>query len=146
MTTAGRRNQGIETLTVLLERAELQGYLTTDDLMEVCPDVSHDNERFEAILHALRRRGVDILDQSDTDELAEEDDLENTREFNPYADLSPISSDDTIGLYLKEMARVPLLNMIEEVDLAKRIESGKEANKEMIRHNGDCPPELRLQL
>ena len=43
MTTAGRRNQGIETLTVLLERAELQGYLTTDDLMEVCPDVSHDN-------------------------------------------------------------------------------------------------------
>jgi len=146
MTTAGRRNQGIETLTVLLERAELQGYLTTDDLMEVCPDVSHDNERFEAILHALRRRGVDILDQADTDELAEEDDLENTREFNPYADLSPISSDDTIGLYLKEMARVPLLNMIEEVDLAKRIESGKEANKEMIRHNGDCPPELRLQL
>ena len=146
MTTAGRRNQGIETLTVLLERAELQGYLTTDDLMEVCPDVSHDNERFEAILHALRRRGVDILDQADTDELAEEDDLENTREFNPYADLSPISSDDTIGLYLKEMARVPLLNMTEEVDLAKRIESGKEANKEMIRHNGDCPPELRLQL
>jgi len=58
MTTAGRRNQGIETLTVLLERAELQGYLTTDDLMEVCPDVSHDSERFEAIMHALRRRGV----------------------------------------------------------------------------------------
>jgi RNA polymerase primary sigma factor len=44
------------------------------------------------------------------------------------------------------MARVPLLNMIEEVDLAKRIEKGKESNKEMIRHNGDCPPELRLQF
>jgi len=49
-------------------------------------------------------------------------------------------------LCLKEMARVPLLNMSEEVDLAKRIERGKESNKEMIRHNGDCPPELRLQF
>lgn len=146
MTTLGRRKLGVETLSMLLERAEVQGYLTTDDLMEMCPDVTRDSERLDAIMLALRRRGVDILDQSDTDELVDEDDLENSREYDPYADLTPISSDDTIGLYLKEMARVPLLNMSEEVDLAQRIERAKEAEKDLIRHNGDCPAEKRLEL
>jgi len=43
-------------------------------------------------------------------------------------DLSAISSDDTVGLYLKEMARVPLLTTEQEVDLAKRLERGLNAD------------------
>ncbi len=146
MATLGRRKQGVETLAVLLEKADLQGYLTTDDLMEVCPDVTRDSERLDAIMLALRRRGVDILDQNDAEEITEEEELDSSNEFNPYADLSPISSDDTIGLYLKEMARVPLLNMSEEVDLAKRIELAKASEKDLIRQNGNCPPEKRLEF
>jgi len=46
-------------------------------------------------------------------------------------DLSGLSSNDTIGLYLKEMARVPLLNMEEEVDLAMRLEAGLDAEKKL---------------
>ena len=42
--------------------------------------------------------------------------------------ISPTSTDDTIGLYLKEVSRVPqslLNNITEEVELAKRIEKGR---------------------
>ena len=42
---------------MLLEKADVQGYLTTEDLMEFYPDVSKDAERIEAVLVALRRRG-----------------------------------------------------------------------------------------
>ena len=35
-------------------------------------------------------------------------------------------SDDTVGLYLKEMSRVPLLTVNEELDLAIRIEEGRQ--------------------
>jgi RNA polymerase primary sigma factor len=38
-----------------------------------------------------------------------------------------MSANDTVGLYLKEMARVPLLNTEEEVSLAKRLEAGQLA-------------------
>jgi len=50
-----------------------------------------------------------------------------------YYDLSKISINDPISLYLKEMSIVPLLSNEEEVDLAKRIERASEARKELAR-------------
>ena len=49
-----------EVLNILLEKAGVQGYLTTDDLIEVVPDF--DSERMSVIMTVLRRKGVDILD------------------------------------------------------------------------------------
>jgi RNA polymerase primary sigma factor len=60
-------------------------------------------------------------------------------DFDPFVDLTRISSDDTVGLYLKEMSRVPLLNVEEELDLAKRIERGKDARRDLVRQNGSNP-------
>ncbi|HTX79125.1 MAG TPA: sigma-70 factor domain-containing protein, partial [Longilinea sp.] len=137
MVSTTRRMRNTEILSMLLEKADVQGYLTTEDLMEVYPDVSNDSEHLEAILVALRRRGVDILDQADNS--FEEDDTAHPTDFDPYANLEPISSDDTISLYLKEMSRVPLLNVEEELKLAQSIESGRLAKREIDKRNGNCP-------
>ncbi len=139
----GRRNQNHEILNMLLEKADVQGYLTTDDLIEVYPDITQDAERMEAFVVMLRRRGVAILDHDDSG-CGEEDD--HPSDLNPFADLSPISSDDTIGLYLKEMARVSLLGVDEEIQLAQRIEAGRAAQKELQKMNGSCPKARRQEL
>jgi RNA polymerase primary sigma factor len=141
----GRRRRNTEILSMLLEKADVQGYLTTDDLIEVYPDVSRDAEHFEAIMLALRRRGVSILDQED-DVIVEEEELTPASDLNPFVDLTPISSDDTIGLYLKEMARVALLSVEEEIELAQRIERGKAARIELSRSNGRTPVIRRREL
>jgi len=137
----GRRTRNIEILNMLLEKADVQGYLTTDDLVEVYPDVSRDAERREAILTALRRHGVEIMDP---EQEAEEDEVLTDR--IDYSNLESISSDDTIGLYLKEMSRVPLLKVAEELDLARRIETGREARRELDRSNVSTPTERRQEL
>jgi|GEM_PF-126030 len=55
---------------------------------------------------------------------------------------------DAVGLYLKEMARVPLLNSQEEIDLSKRVERGTMAEKELNKLSGrglkEKGPELEL--
>jgi RNA polymerase primary sigma factor len=50
---------------------------------------------------------------------------------------------DTVGLYLKEMSSVPLLNMEQEVSLAKRIEAAKKARKTLNKLNGSTSPQKR---
>ncbi len=63
MTHSTRRTHGSEILNLLLDKASLKGYLTTDDLIEVYPDVNRDAERLDVIMVALRNRGIEILDQ-----------------------------------------------------------------------------------
>jgi RNA polymerase primary sigma factor len=132
---------------MLLEKADVQGYLTTEDLIEVYPDVSSDADRFEAVVMVLRRHGVDFLDQDGMPDFGEDEELAGSSDMDPsFASLVSVSSDDTIGLYLREMSCVALLSLEEEQGLAKRIERGRQARQELERSNGRTPARKRREL
>jgi RNA polymerase primary sigma factor len=119
-----RQHNALETL---LEKAGLQGYLSADDLIETFPDAAQDADRLRVLLSAMRRRGVDILDIDEQDashEPAVESALDEPLHTDEF-----FSSDDPVGLYLKEMARVPLLSTEEELELSIRIEKARNARK-----------------
>ncbi len=141
-----RHNRSMEGLSALTEKADLQGYLTTDDLVEVYPEVYNDSERIEALLLALRRRGVEVLYRDTVVEEPEEESILEEEPEPAYMSLETVSSDDTIGLYLKEMSRVPLLSMAEEVDLAQRIERGREARRLLEGGRGRISTRRRMEL
>ena len=51
-------------------------------------------------------------------------------------DVAPSPTEDTVGLYLREIARVPLLTAAEEVSLAKALERGdRRARRRLIESN-----------
>ena len=130
MTYPKRRKRSTEVLNMLLEKASIQGYLTTDDLVEVYPDVGQDSERLSVIMLALRNRGVEILDREMDEPAYSEDISDNETGSWMDPDIRSVATDDTIGLYLKDMSRVPLLKLEEEHDIALRIEAGRAAKKE----------------
>ena len=144
MAHAGRQKRQVA-LDILLEKAGVQGYLTTDDLMEVFPDAGRDAERLSVLLLALRRRGVEIVDSEQEPGSEAPEVVTPTFEIEPIFDES-IAGDDTIGLYLKEMSRVPLLSVDEELALAIRIEQGRRAKQEYLQTGGRKAVALRRTL
>lgn len=145
MANPGRRKRNAEILTMLLEKADVQGYITTEDLMEFYPDVSQDAEHIEAVVVALRRQGVELLDADSDADLLDADSRLPGSDFDAFSNLETISSDDTIGLYLKEMSRVPLLSVEEEMSIAERIEYGRKCKLELAAEQ-DILPEHRQEL
>ncbi len=124
-----------ENLTALMDRADAQGYLLTDDIIEAFPQAEAAQPQLEELFAFLHGAGIEIYDEKS--EVPGRVHLEARRRRQEMEfDLSAISVDDPVGLYLKEMARVPLLSIEQEVELAKRFERGQTAEQKLEKLNG----------
>jgi RNA polymerase primary sigma factor len=144
MSVAKDRWEKREAFAALMEKGEFQGYITNDDIIIVFPEAEDSEERLERLQAFFRSAGVDVFeDPSQIPPHFTQD--EEIEELHPF-DLSAISSDDTVGLYLKEMARVPLLTTEQEVDLAMRIERGNFSEVDLAKTNGRLSTKRRAEL
>jgi RNA polymerase primary sigma factor len=116
-----------------MERAEEQGYLTIDDLLELFPEAEKDLPQVEDALAYLSAQGIEIImpeAQPVPAASAVADEAEADEGQKPV-DLSGIDSHDAVSLYFKQMASVPLLTREEEQQLAKQMERGERAQKQL---------------
>ncbi len=104
-----------------------------------------EEQNFEEVIELLEKKGIviadlaedEILDEDDVDEdeLDSEDSDETEREelearAEALAD-ARVKTNDPVRQYLQEIGRVKLLTLEEEIDLARRIESGEAAKKNL---------------
>jgi RNA polymerase primary sigma factor len=134
----------------LIELGRQKSYVTIDDVLHFFPDAEHDVEQLEEAFAALMSAGVPYLEDTVIEEPSEEDLVEQEETDDPVRvialdDLANIDTDDTIGLYLKEVSRVPLLTAEQEVELAQRIERGRMAREELARGNVNIRRRIELR-
>jgi RNA polymerase primary sigma factor len=124
----------------LLNRADQRGFLTFDDVLEVLDEDGDDLATLENLLFEIDELGIEIRQENEPPlrlTFSEEEELDFEPEELPHdpgiGDINAVSADDPVGLYFRQMAQEPLLTAQEEIELAKRIEMGKEAQKCVCR-------------
>ena len=135
----------------LIEYGRQKSIVTIDDILRFFPDAEQDVDQLEEAFAALLNAGIQYTEENPSDDVDDDEmdlsDLDDEDDENAIGlsdDLSNIDTDDTIGLYLKEVSRVPLLTADEEVELAQRIEKGRISREELARVN--VTVERRLEL
>jgi RNA polymerase primary sigma factor len=98
-------------------------YLLSDEVSEILPADSSPDD-LDDIFSMFTSMGIDVVDsEQEYREKAEEEEGEGL-------DLTPgvlEKTNDTVRMYLREMGTVPLLTREGEVEIAKRVERGKNA-------------------
>lgn len=102
----------------LLARGKQRGFLTYDEINAMLPPDEFSADFIDATMSGLQSAGVSLVE--DASEIEEGDGEKDSNDKYGRAD-------DPVRMYLREMGNVELLSREGEIEIAKRIEAGREA-------------------
>ena len=115
-----------------------KGFLTSDEIAAALERVELTREQSEDFYSHLAERSIDLVEGEQHEQSPQEQPalVEDDGKGAPKLDLSVEPSLDSLGLFMREVGRVPLLTADQEVTLAKRVERGDmTAKTQMIEAN-----------
>lgn len=139
-----QEEQFTKTLLGLLDKAKTKkNVLEYNEISDAFASFELDEDKMDLILEFLEKNHVDIMqngvkENDGEDLLIDNDDdviLAEAEEVELIDDvdvLEGVSTEDPVRMYLKEIGNVPLLTTEQEVELARRVESGDEEAKKAL--------------
>ena len=142
---ADKPEEKVNGIQNLIDKAKAQGSLTNTEILAALGDSDYDIDQIDKLYEALDSLGIDVNACFDDEALvgSMEDELENDiSDFDRPENMEKVLAadgvmiDDPVKLYLKEIGRVPLLDVETEAELARRMSEGDEkAKKQLVEAN-----------
>ncbi len=136
----------------LLEYAKEKKSLSWDELNSLLPDEIANSEKMDGILVLLEKNNIQLieddpqLEELDDDTVVQQEEIQEQTDERSRKQLvyneKDSNGDDPIRLYLREIGKEHLLTAEQEVTLSKRMESGENIIKNVIKNSGMMIPEF----
>ena len=115
----------------LLKKGKEKGVLTYEELAESLKGLELDADSLDELYNAFHDNNIEIIsenfeDEEDNDDTGEEISIEDV------ALPKNASINDPVRMYLKEIGKISLLSLDEELALSKRVEEGDEEAKRLL--------------
>ena len=113
----------------LLQKGKERGFVTYDELNSILPPDDVSSEQIEDTMTRLSELGINVIEDEESEEATEEDAAKTTVPTSRATTTSEEDlgrTDDPVRMYLREMGSVELLSREGEIEIAKRIEAGRE--------------------
>ncbi len=116
------------TMKDLVDKGKNLGFVTYDELSKVLTSDGSSVEKMDDAISFFDDEGIQITEKGEEDEEGSfKIDIEDDQAVEEAAEEEEIArSDDPVRLYLKEMGHVGLLSREGEVEIAKKIEEGRD--------------------
>ena len=116
----------------LVQKGKEKGFVTYDDLNSALPPEEVSSEQIEDTMSRLNELGINVVEDEDSEdgETTAQNDNEaapaTTTTTKKAGDEDLGRTDDPVRMYLREMGSVELLSREGEIEIAKRIEAGRD--------------------
>ena len=118
---------------MLVTKGKEKGFVTYDDLNEALPPEEVSSEQIEDTMSRLNELGINVVEDEESDDAVEataqndnDASAATTSTTRKTGDEDLGRTDDPVRMYLREMGSVELLSREGEIEIAKRIEAGRE--------------------